>query len=82
MSDVTKVEEVIKAGLISHERIFPILNKLDKIYNHHSNLSLFEIMNLLASEWSIKQTGKSLPNDLELTQLMDEYIDKYNISTN
>lgn len=81
MMGVKGSEEVINLGLISHERIFPILNKLDRIWNHHSEKSYSEINKILFGLWfgmSIKSTS-FYPNDLEFTKLLDEYIDKYKI---
>lgn len=78
MMEIKGSEEVINLGLISHERIFPILNKLDRIWNHYSEKSLTEVLDLLANLWYDEQ-HETKPNDLEFTKLLDEYIDKYKI---
>lgn len=78
MTDFKGVGKVIDAGLISHERIFPIINKFDRIWNHHSEKSFTEVVEILADLWYDKGVDKK-PNDLEFTKLLDEYIDKYNI---
>lgn len=64
------IKEVIDAGLISHERIFPIINKIDRIWNTHSELQFCELVKLIVLDCK---------NDLEFTKKLDEYIDENSI---
>lgn len=63
----SNIKEVIEAGLVSHERIFPILNKLDKLWNANPSLQFCELVKLLNTE--------QYKNDLEFTKRLDELID-------
>ena len=53
------------------ERIFPILNKFDRIYSHYKNKTFCETYRLI--------TGDKQYSDIEFTQLMDKYIEENNI---
>ncbi len=53
------------------ERIFPILNKFDRIFTHHATKTFCWIYNDITQ-------GQQL-TDLEFTKRMDEYIEKNNI---
>lgn len=64
-------EEVLALNLLRKERIFPILNKLDRIWAKNSDKQLIELL--------IEIIPKDVINDLELTQFLDEYIEKNNI---
>jgi len=74
----SKAQHVIDLGLTSHERIFPIINKFDRIWNHHNDKSFTEVVEILAALWYEKGEERK-PNDLEFTKLLDEYIDRYQI---
>lgn len=73
-----KIKEVIDSGLTSHERIFPIINKFDRIWNYHSEQSFVNVIEILSNFW-YNEIDKKAPNDLEFTKLLDEYIQKYQI---
>jgi hypothetical protein len=64
------VDEIIKLGE-SPERIFPILNKYDRIWSYYGNKPFCEVFKLVTE-------GKDL-TDIEFTQLMEEHINKNNI---
>ncbi len=64
------VDEIIQLGE-SPERIFPILNKFDRIWSYYGNVPFCEVFKMVTE-------GKNL-TDIEFTQLMEEYINKNNI---
>ena len=49
------------------ERIFPILNKFDRIYSHYGNKSFCEVYKIITQD---KQF-----TDLEFTQVMEQHIE-------
>lgn len=63
VNEIIKVEESI-------DRIFPILNKFDRIYTHY-NIPFCAVYNMLTN-------GKSY-SDIEFTQLMEQHINENNI---
>ncbi len=64
------VDDIIKLGE-TPERIFPILNKFDRIYSYYGNKPFCEVFKMVTD-------NKSL-TDAEFTQCMEEYINKNNI---
>ena len=53
------------------ERIFPVLNKFDRIWSFFPNKTFCEIY--------MEVTGGFPVEDLAFTKMLDEYIDKYDI---
>jgi len=71
MENKDGIKEVLDSGLTSKERIFPILNKIDRIWTANDKVPFCDL---------IKELFKEVPkNDLELTITLDDYIEKYNI---
>lgn len=65
-----RMEELWLARLKEHERMFPILNKIDKIWMANPELQFCELAKLIVLDSK---------NDIEFTQKLDEYIDEHNI---
>jgi hypothetical protein len=63
-----RIEQLIKEK--SKDRIFPIFNKLDRIWTSNSELTFCEVIQAL----NIDKL-----DDLELTKRLDKYIDDNNI---
>jgi hypothetical protein len=63
-----RIEQLIKEK--SKDRIFPIFNKLDRIWTSKSELTFCEVIQAL----NIDKL-----DDLELTKRLDKYIDDNNI---
>jgi hypothetical protein len=53
----------------SKDRIFPILNKLDRFWTNNSELTFCEVINTLGLNSNL--------DDLELTKKLDEHIDEH-----
>lgn len=68
MSD--KLKEIME-DKENPERIFPMLNKFDRIFSHHVNKTFCWIYNDITQ-------GQQF-TDLEFTKKMDEYIENNNI---
>ena len=65
-----RIEKIIETSLERHERMFPILNKIDKIWMANPTLQFCELVKLIVLDSK---------NDLEFTKKLDEYIDENNI---
>ena len=63
-----KIEQLIRQK--SKDRIFPIFNKLDRIWSSNSNLTFCEL---------VKDLKIDNLDDLDLTKRLDVYIDDNNI---
>lgn len=70
MDHSERIEKIIETSLERHERMFPILNKIDKIWMAHPTLQFCELVKLIVLDSK---------NDLEFTKKLDEYIDENNI---
>lgn len=70
MSHEERIKEIIETSLERHERMFSILNKIDKIWMAHPTLQFCELAKLIVLDSK---------NDLEFTKKLDEYIDENNI---
>jgi hypothetical protein len=70
MSHEERIKEIIETSLERHERMFPILNKIDKIWMANPTLQFCELVKLIVLDSK---------NDLEFTQKLDEYIDEHNL---
>ena len=66
----SKIEDVILLSNINKERIFPILNKIDRIWAKSPNLQFYELVNLLT---------KNNLSDNEFTKELDNYINENGI---
>lgn len=64
-----RIEEIVESSNTRTERMFPILNKIDRIWNHNSDLQFCELVKLIVLD----------STDLEFTKKLDEYIDKHGI---
>ena len=73
MREVGKIGEIIKESWAkSDERMFPILNKIDRIWSHFRDKTFLEVIKDFES--------KHNPiTDLELSQALDQYIKDNNI---
>ncbi len=60
-----RVDQIVESSNQRTERMFPILNKIDRIWNHHSDLQFCELIKLIVLD----------STDLEFTKKLDEYID-------
>jgi maleate cis-trans isomerase len=60
-----RVNQIVESSNQRTERMFPILNKIDRIWNHHSDLQFCELVKLIVLD----------STDLEFTKKLDEYID-------
>lgn len=65
-----RIEEIVESSNTRTERMFPILNKIDRIWNHNSDLQFCELVKLIVS---------NSYTDLEFTKKLDEYIDNNGI---
>ena len=65
-----RIEEIVESSNTRTERMFPILNKIDRIWNHNSDLQFCELVKLIVSDSY---------TDLEFTKKLDEYIDNNGI---
>ncbi len=70
MTQEERIEEIWKERLKDHERMFPILNKIDRIWMANPTLQFCELTRLIVLDSK---------NDIEFTQKLDEYIDEHNI---
>lgn len=70
MTQEERIEELWKSRLKDHERMFPILNKIDRIWMANPTLQFCELAKLIVLDSK---------NDIEFTQKLDEYIDEHNI---
>lgn len=62
----------------THERMFPILNKFDRIWEHNEDLTFCEVYQDIIKDFQISENN--LLTDLQFTKLMDDYIEKNNIT--
>lgn len=65
-----RVDQIVESSNTRAERMFPILNKIDRIWNHNSDLQFCELVKLIVSDSY---------TDLEFTKKLDEYIDNNGI---
>ena len=65
-----RVGQIVESSNTRTERMFPILNKIDRIWNHNSDLQFCELVKLIISDSY---------TDLEFTKKLDEYIDNNGI---
>ena len=65
-----RIDQIVESSNTRNERMFPILNKIDRIWNHNSDLQFCELVKLIVSDSY---------TDLEFTKKLDEYIDDNNI---
>jgi len=65
-----RIKEIIESSNKNHERMFPILNKIDRIWMTIPELQFCELVKLIVLD------SKS---DLEFTKKLDDYIDEHNI---
>lgn len=65
-----RVDQIVEFSNTRTERMFPILNKIDRIWNHNSDLQFCELVKLIVSDSY---------TDLEFTKKLDEYIDNNGI---
>jgi hypothetical protein len=69
MNSSERIEQLIKEK--SKDRIFPILNKVDRYWTTNSELTFCEVIKALGIEGNL--------DDLDLTKRLDEHIDDNNI---
>ena len=70
MEHKKRVEELMLSGNMNKERMFPILNKIDRIWTANSELQFCELVRLIVLDSR---------TDLDFTKKLDEYIDENNI---
>jgi hypothetical protein len=70
MEHKERVEELMLSGNMNKERMFPILNKIDRIWTANSELQFCELVRLIVLDSR---------TDLDFTKKLDEYIDENNI---
>lgn len=70
MEHSERITEIVESSIKSHERMFPILNKIDRIWMANPTLQFCELAKLIVLDSK---------NDLEFTKKLDEYIDENNI---
>lgn len=70
MTHAERIEEISKSRLKDHERMFPILNKVDRIWMANPTLQFCELAKLIVLDSK---------DDIEFTQKLDDYIDEHNI---
>jgi len=70
MEHKKRVEELMLSGNMNKERMFPILNKIDRIWSANSELQFCELVRLIVLDSR---------TDLDFTKKLDEYIDENNI---
>lgn len=71
MTHEESIKNVILSSNFNKERMFPILNKLDRIWNENEQLQFCEVVNLLKLNEN--------KTDLDLTKSLDKFIDENNI---
>jgi len=64
-----RIEELIKEK--SKDRIFPILNKIDRYWTSNPELTIYDVVKVLGLDEDL--------NDLEMTKKLDKHIDENNI---
>ncbi len=70
MEHKERVEELMLSSNMNKERMFPILNKIDRIWTANSELQFCELVKLIVLDSK---------TDLDFTKKLDEYIDENNI---
>lgn len=65
-----RINDIILSSTTSKERMFPILNKIDRIWCNHPDLQFCELLKLIVLDSK---------TDLDFTKKLDEYIDDNNI---
>jgi len=67
---MNKIEEVLDKAKISKDRMFPILNKIDRIWLANHELSFCELIKLI---------NINSVDDIEFTKKLDIFIETNNI---
>jgi len=70
MNQKDPIDNIILSSNVSKERMFPILNKIDRIWCHNPELQFCELVKLIVLDSK---------TDLDFTKKLDEYIDDNNI---
>ena len=70
MDQGERIEEIINSSNKNHERMFPILNKIDRIWSANPEMQFCELVKLVVIDGI---------NDLEFTKKLDAYIDEHDI---
>lgn len=70
MEHKERIDNIVKSSNNKTERMFPILNKIDRIWHANSELQFHELVKLIVLDDI---------NDLEFTKKLDEYIDEHSI---
>lgn len=64
------VQKIIESSNTSKERMFPILHKIGRIWEHHKELQFCELVKLIVLDST---------NDLEFTKKLEKFIDEQGI---
>lgn len=70
MDHSERIAEIINSSNTKKERMFPILNKIDRIWMANPELQFCELVKLIVLDSK---------DDLEFTKKLDDYIDEHNI---
>lgn len=70
MDHSERITEIINSSNTKKERMFPILNKIDRIWMANPELQFCELVKLIVLDSK---------DDLEFTKKLDDYIDEHNI---
>lgn len=70
MEHTERINEVVESSNKKTERIFPILNKIDRIWSANPEMQFCELVKLVVIDGI---------NDLEFTKKLDAYIDEHDI---
>lgn len=70
MENKEAIKQIIESSNTRVERMFPILNKIDRIWASVPELQFCELVKLIVLDSK---------TDLEFTQKLDVYIDEHNI---
>lgn len=70
MDHSERIAEIINSSNTKKERMFAILNKIDRIWMANPELQFCELVKLIVLDSK---------DDLEFTKKLDDYIDEHNI---
>lgn len=70
MDHSERIAEIINSSNTKKERMFPILNKIDRIWMANPELQFCELVKLIVLDSK---------DDLEFTKKLDDYIDEHKI---
>ena len=70
MDHSERIAEIINSSNTKKERMFPILNKIDRIWMANLELQFCELVKLIVLDSK---------DDLEFTKKLDDYIDEHKI---